>query len=104
MGTKNNPGQFDCYAKAEPDEPIFTLRGKDRSAPYLVEIWTAMRQGLFAEAEATLQMMAADPHVLALVGDCEKFDEAEQCARAMRSWRVGLDLRTRNDAAHSITA
>lgn len=21
MGTKNNPGNFDCYANAEPDEP-----------------------------------------------------------------------------------
>lgn len=33
MGTKNNPGKYDCYAKAEPDEPLFTLRGKDVSAP-----------------------------------------------------------------------
>lgn len=29
MGTKNNPGKYDCYAKLEPDEPHFVLRGKD---------------------------------------------------------------------------
>ena len=25
MGTKNNPGKFDCYANAKPDEPLFVL-------------------------------------------------------------------------------
>ena len=28
MGTKNNPGRFDCYGNAEPDEPIFVLLGR----------------------------------------------------------------------------
>jgi hypothetical protein len=23
VGTKNNPGRFDCYARAEDDEPLF---------------------------------------------------------------------------------
>lgn len=50
MGTKRNPGEFDCYAKAEPDEPLFILRGKDVSAPYLVEIWTAVRRGEATQA------------------------------------------------------
>jgi hypothetical protein len=26
MGTKNNPGKFDCYANAEPDSPAAALR------------------------------------------------------------------------------
>ena len=25
MGTKNNPGKWDCYANAEPDEPMIKL-------------------------------------------------------------------------------
>ena len=25
MGTKNEPGEFDCYAAAEPDEPMFII-------------------------------------------------------------------------------
>lgn len=91
MGTKNNPGQFDCYAKAAPDEPIFTLRGKDVSAPYLVEIWAALRQGHMARAEQLLFEATIDKRITALVGDCDKFDEAQECADAMRDWRLALD-------------
>mgnify|MGYP001565718406 CR=1 FL=1 len=44
MGTKNNPGVFDCYQSADPDEPMFTLRGKDCSAFMLVFLWVDMRK------------------------------------------------------------
>jgi hypothetical protein len=44
MGTKRNPGPIDCYANAEPDEPIFVMRGKDRHAPRLVRAWAAFRR------------------------------------------------------------
>src|ERR1700689_1749851 len=43
MGTKNNPGAFDCYANAEPDEPMFVLLGRDKHAPALVWLWCALR-------------------------------------------------------------
>lgn len=43
MGTKNNPGTFDCYAKAEPDEPMFILLGRDKYAPVLVALWVNLR-------------------------------------------------------------
>ena len=26
MGTKNNPGSYDCYANLDPDEPYFCTR------------------------------------------------------------------------------
>ena len=39
MGTKNNPGEFDCYENAEPDEPIFVLSARDPSAPLIVRQW-----------------------------------------------------------------
>lgn len=29
MGTKNNPGKFDCYDAALPDEPMFVLLARD---------------------------------------------------------------------------
>lgn len=29
MGTKSNPTQFDCYANALPDEPMFILLARD---------------------------------------------------------------------------
>jgi len=63
MGTKNNPGDFDCYANAEPDEPIFVLLGRDRHAPSLVRLWALLRS---AEGE-----------------DEAKVSEALACAAAM---------------------
>jgi hypothetical protein len=44
MGTNNNPGPFDCYANAEPDEPIFVLLGRDKHAPTLVWLWASLRE------------------------------------------------------------
>lgn len=43
MATKNNPGAFDCYAAAEPDEPMFVLLGRDPTAVAIVRLWAAMR-------------------------------------------------------------
>jgi len=45
MGTKNNPGQFDCHAKAHPDEPLFTLLARDPAAAALVMMWAHHRAG-----------------------------------------------------------
>jgi len=87
-GTKENPGKYDCHAKAAPDEPIFTLRAKDVSAPYLVRIWAFVRQGKFEEARIVLDQLIADRDVQKLIGDCEKFDEAFIDASDMRAWRA----------------
>lgn len=67
MGSKNRPGSFDCYANAEPDEPMFVLLGRDKHAPQLVEMWAGMRA-----------MVGEDP---------AKVEEALKCAKAMRKWR-----------------
>lgn len=63
MGTKNNPGKFDCYANADPDEPMFVLLGRDRHAPFLVMLWALLRRKR-GEDEAIV-------------------NEAMQCANAM---------------------
>ena len=44
MATKNNPGPYDCFANAGPDEPLFILLGRDRHAPALVWLWSALRE------------------------------------------------------------
>ena len=44
MGTKANPGHYDCYAKAEPDEPMFVLLGRDKHAASLVILWALLRE------------------------------------------------------------
>lgn len=73
MGTKNNPGTFDCYANADNDEPMFVLLGRDPMAPSLVEAWADYR-------EANGETMG-------------KVDEARRCASSMREWleRLGKE-------------
>ncbi len=66
MGTKENPGAFDCYHKAEQGEPLFTLLARDPVAPALVDGWAAA-----AEARGE---------------NPEKVAEARKCAWAMRAW------------------
>lgn len=46
MGTKNNPGNFDCYSHAAPDEPMFILLGRDPLAGALVRLWARYRLNL----------------------------------------------------------
>ena len=64
MGTKNNPGEFDCYDNAGPDEPMFVLLARDPLAPILVDLWASMRTLAF--------------------GNPAKIHEARVCAEAMR--------------------
>jgi len=77
MGTKNNPGRFDCYAAAAGDEPMFVLLARDARAPMLVEIWA-----MFERCKD-----GSDPEFAA---------EAERVAAAMRAYRrdvLGRDPR-----------
>ncbi len=66
MDTKNEPGAFDCYERAEPDEPMFVLLARDRLAPELVRRWVAERR---AAGEDPAQVQ-----------------EALECAFAMHEW------------------
>lgn len=63
MGTKLNPGAFDCYTNAADDEPMFILLARDKHAPALVSLWATMRE---LDGESP-----------------EKVAEAVQCAKAM---------------------
>lgn len=67
MGTKNNPGEYDCYANAEQDEPMFVLLGRDKHAPEVVRFWAELRE---RDGEAV-----------------EKVQEARDCAHLMERWR-----------------
>lgn len=60
MGTKQNPGIWDCYANARPDEEMFILLGRDRHASGLVRLWALMREkeGEPAEVIAEVQRCA----------------------------------------------
>ena len=83
MGTKNNPGKFDCYENAEPDEPMFVLLGRDRLAGHLVSIWSKVRMGDMEAASAVfLDMMHKHAGAYGMEPDVAKAIEAMEC-----SWR-----------------
>lgn len=71
MGTKNDPGAFDCYAKAAADEPMFILLARDRHAELLVRVWALLRE---RDGEAP-----------------ESVAEARRCATAMARWALEHD-------------
>lgn len=75
MGTKNNPGKFDCYAAAEPDEPMFVMLGRDPHAYAAVRKWADDR---IAAIEAGIK-----PET-----DMEIVDEARLCADAMEDFSI----------------
>jgi len=68
MGTKNNPAEFDCYEKADPDEPMFILLARDAQAATSVRSWAIAR---LTNGEKNYS----------------KIIEALQCADAMDEWR-----------------
>lgn len=57
MGTKNNPGEFDCYQKAEDDEPLFTLLGRDPQGADFVRLWAMLRAQDYSGARRVFESM-----------------------------------------------
>lgn len=85
MGTKNNPGLYDCHAKAAGDEPVFTLLARDPLAPKLIEIWAALAGHNFAAAEALLWDAVKLASALPKERQA-KVLEAFACADEMTEW------------------
>lgn len=59
MGTKTNPSEFNCYAKAREDEPVFVLLGRDPVAAEVVAFWAALRIRTFLNSEQDIQIEEA---------------------------------------------
>lgn len=74
MGTKLQPGQFDCYANAEPDEPMFILLARDPAAPLAIEDWADIRSKMIWHGQKP-------------ASDWPMIQEARECAQRMRDWR-----------------
>ena len=88
MGTKLNPGAFDCIGDAEPNEPFFTLLGRDKHAAKLVREWAKAR----AEAIANGDYPAID---------ALKVTEAYECADKMEKFRANREARMVANGAKS---
>lgn len=74
MGTKEKPGQFDCYANALPDEPMFVLLARDPLFYEFVTMW-ARRRGQAIDCGDRPQ------------SDTPMVDEAMRCAADGQLWR-----------------
>lgn len=78
MSTKEKPGQFDCYARALPDEPYFILLARDPFAPILVKMWAAWRW-----LDIRLGNRPSEDRLMV--------DESLECAQQMIEWREAND-------------
>lgn len=76
--TKNNPSIYNCYERAEADEPVFTLLGRDPTAAVLVRIWTILRRVSIASRSLNPSSQ----------NDLDQIVEAEAIADAMEKWCV----------------
>lgn len=89
MGTKTNPGKYDCLSKLEPDEPYFVLMARDPLAARLVDLWASLSHGTPAGARQFFDelLKIAMPEQLQ---PAAKVAEAYRCAASMEAW---LDAR-----------
>lgn len=72
MSTKQNPGAFNCYKAALPDEPIFVVLGRDPAGPATLDKWCHERIILGKNASAD---------------DRNRLREAINQAAEMAEWR-----------------
>jgi hypothetical protein len=86
MGTKLNPGAWDCHASALLDEPMFTLLARDPNAPAVVRRW--------AHGRALYVSLGRAPE-----SDRAMVEEAHRGARDMELWRKANDGRWRTEKA-----
>lgn len=80
MGSKENPGEFDCYANAEPDEPMFVLLARDPVAAEVVRYWSWRRWMLGSDGGKA-------PRPEFIQDEAVQVAEALHCADDMEAWR-----------------
>jgi hypothetical protein len=51
MGTKRQPGTYDCWSNLEVDEPYFVIAGRDPAAATLVRMWMFSRKELIRQGK-----------------------------------------------------
>jgi hypothetical protein len=87
MSNKSDPSAFDAYAKAEEDEPVFTLLARDPVAPALIEAWAYLRSGQIGAAEIAFRAaMDAATHITPQTPGEAQIRSAFQVAEESRIW------------------
>lgn len=85
--TLEQPGPFDALEKAMPEEPIFTLLGRDPCAPPTITEWARLRRN---DAIKRLGDSKSREDKEALKAELIQCAEAEEVALAMADWRNGM--------------
>lgn len=75
-----------CFAKALPDEPVFTLLARDPQAPVLLRKWANDREAKKPDDVIIGGRWTTPPHP-----DQEQIDNARYCASRMEVWRFEHD-------------
>lgn len=78
IGTKTNPGSYDCYGQADLDEPMFVLLGRDPDAPDLVRRWASARE---SRGEAPAKVASAR----AIAAAMDTYQGVENSIQRLRS-------------------
>lgn len=85
MGTKNNPGNYDCYAKADPDEPMFILLGRDPFAGLAAGFWASIQKWDSPENEKKyLEAFECSEALTAFAHNLGKEKEISDARKSMR--------------------
>lgn len=88
--TKNNPGEYDCYAKADDDEEMFILLSRDPLAPILVQLWASLREqasgnpSKVLEARQVASRMIIQRSTKIVAEAIQKQNTAEKCKERQR--------------------
>jgi hypothetical protein len=98
MATKNEPGDYDCYANADPEEPMFVLLGRDAAASAVVRHWVRVREALRPGAD---REQLKDAVVVALemerwAEDLDKSVEGADVAESAVLWKRGVRVLLEN--------
>ena len=84
--TKANPLPNSCYARALPDEPLFTLLGRDPAAPYVILFWCKMRELMYGAADEATIMGAAD-HIEEFRNWATKLGKSDKLVMALAAFK-----------------
>lgn len=89
MSTKLQPGAFDCYRAALPDEPMFILLARDVSAPHRLREWADQRRKeLITEKLARPDLDEDGAWIERYHEDMAKCREADLIGHDMTVWRA----------------
>lgn len=85
MGTRNNPGVYDCLGTLDPDEPFFVLKGRDPHAADLVRLWAHERRSYISAGIKPAEDEAKVKEALACAVEMDAYrEEREARAAALR--------------------